>query len=182
MSGIAAGGPNVIPSDARSPPTALEEDVMATRPKIRPCLWFDGAAEQAVDFYLSVFPNGKRLDVSRTPDGRVLTISFQLEDQPLLALNGGSEFSFTEAISLSVDCQSQAEVDRLWDALLAGGGEPSQCGWLKDRFGLSWQIVPSELPSLLGGPDRAGAARAMQAMLKMQKLDVRRLRDAYDGR
>ena len=155
---------------------------MADQPKIRPCLWFDGVAEQAVDFYLSVFPNGKRLDVSRTPDGRVLAISFQLEDQPLLALNGGPEFQFTEAISLSVDCRSQEEVDRLWDELTADGGQPSQCGWLKDKYGLSWQIVPSELPGWIAGPDRAGAARAMQAMLKMQKLDVRALRDAYAGR
>ena len=151
-------------------------------PKIRPCLWFDGNAEPAVDFYCSVFRNAKRLDTSRSGDGRVITIAFELEGQPLLALNGGPEFQFSEAISLSVDCKSQAEVDELWEKLIADGGAPSQCGWLKDKFGLSWQIVPSELPSLIAGPDRAGAARAMQAMLKMQKLDVRRLRDAYDGR
>jgi predicted 3-demethylubiquinone-9 3-methyltransferase (glyoxalase superfamily) len=153
-----------------------------TQAKIRPCLWFDGDAEAAVDLYCSVFRNAKRLDTSRTGDGRVLTIAFEVEGLPLLALNGGPEFHFTEAISLSVDCKTQGEIDELWEKLTADGGEESQCGWLKDKFGLSWQIIPSELPSLIGGPDRAGAARAMQAMLKMRKLDVRALRDAYDGR
>jgi predicted 3-demethylubiquinone-9 3-methyltransferase (glyoxalase superfamily) len=153
-----------------------------TQAKIRPCLWFDGDAEAAVDLYCSVFRNAKRLDTSRTGDGRVLTIAFEVEGLPLLALNGGPEFHFTEAISLSVDCKTQGEIDELWEKLTADGGEESQCGWLKDKFGLSWQIIPSELPSLIGGPDRAGAARAMQAMLKMRKLDVRALRVAYDGR
>jgi predicted 3-demethylubiquinone-9 3-methyltransferase (glyoxalase superfamily) len=151
-------------------------------PKIRPCLWFDGTAEEAVDFYVSVFRHAKRGDVARSGDGRVLTIAFELEGQPLLALNGGPEFHFTEAISLSVDCKSQAEVDELWDRLTADGGAPSRCGWLKDKYGLSWQIVPSELPSWIAGPDREGAARAMQAMLRMQKLDVAALRRAYEGR
>ena len=112
----------------------------------------------------------------------MLTIAFEVEGLPLLALNGGPEFHFTEAVSLSVDCKSQGEVDELWEQLTADGGEESQCGWLKDKFGLSWQIVPSELPSLIGGPDRAGAARAMQAMFGMRKLDVQALRDAYEGR
>jgi predicted 3-demethylubiquinone-9 3-methyltransferase (glyoxalase superfamily) len=150
--------------------------------KIRPCLWFDGDAEAAVDFYVSVFRNSKRLDTSRTGDGKVLTIAFEVEGLPLLALNGGPEFHFTEAVSLMVDCKSQGEVDELWEQLTADGGEESQCGWLKDKFGLSWQIVPTELPSLIGGPDRAGAARAMQAMFGMRKLDVQALRDAYEGR
>jgi predicted 3-demethylubiquinone-9 3-methyltransferase (glyoxalase superfamily) len=143
--------------------------------KLRPCLWFDGDAEEAVDFYVSVFRNAKRLDTRRTGDGKVLTISFEVEGLPLLALNGGPEFRFSEAISLMVDCTSQGEVDELWEKLTADGGEESQCGWLKDKFGLSWQIVPSELPSLIGGPDRAGAARALQAMFGMRRLDVQAL-------
>jgi predicted 3-demethylubiquinone-9 3-methyltransferase (glyoxalase superfamily) len=150
--------------------------------KLRPCLWFDGNAEAAVDFYVSVFRNAKRLDTRLTGDGKVLTISFEVEGLPLLALNGGPEFRFTEAISLMVDCTSQGEVDELWERLTADGGEESQCGWLKDKFGLSWQIIPSELPSLIGGPDEAGAARALQAMFGMRKLDVQALRKAYEGR
>ena len=153
-----------------------------TTPKIRPCLWFDGDAEEAVDFYCSVFPHAKRLDVSHTGDGKVLTIAFELEGQPLLALNGGPHYHFTEAISLSVDCKNQAEVDRLWEELIADGGEPGQCGWLKDKFGLSWQIVPSELPQMLTDKDPKKAARAMQAMLKMHKLDIAELQRARDGR
>ena len=151
-------------------------------PKIRPCLWFDGNAEEAVELYCSIFRHAKRGDVARTRDGKVLTIAFELEGQPLLALNGGPEFHFTEAISLSVDCKSQGEVDELWEKLTADGGEESQCGWLKDKYGLSWQIVPSELPSLIGGPDPAGAARAMQAMFQMRKLDIAKLKKAYEGR
>jgi len=150
-------------------------------PKIRPCLWFDGDAEEAMNFYCSVFPNSKVLNVSHA-NGRVLVAVFQLEGQELMALNGGPEFHFTEAISLSVDCKDQAEVDRLWNALVEGG-EPSQCGWLKDRYGLSWQIVPTVLPELLGGggdPERAN--RVMQAMLKMRKLDIATLRRAYEGK
>jgi predicted 3-demethylubiquinone-9 3-methyltransferase (glyoxalase superfamily) len=150
--------------------------------KIRPCLWFDGNAEEAVAFYLSVFPHSKLLQVSHTGDGKALMVSFELEGQQVLALNGGPHFHFTEAISLSVDCKDQDEVDALWQKLTADGGKPGQCGWLKDKFGLSWQIVPSQLPELLGGPDPQGAARALQAMLTMSKLDVRVMKRAYEGR
>jgi predicted 3-demethylubiquinone-9 3-methyltransferase (glyoxalase superfamily) len=150
-------------------------------PRIRPCLWFDGNAEEAMNFYCSVFPSSKVLNVSHA-NGKVLMCVFELEGEPLMALNGGPEYHFTEALSLFVDCKDQQEVDRLWSAL-GEGGEDGQCGWLKDRFGLSWQIVPAVLPELLGGGgDPARANRVLQAMLKMKKLDVAGLRRAYDGR
>ena len=126
--------------------------------KITTCLWFDNNAEEAVDLYTSIFKNSKVLEVARYgeagpgPEGSVLTMRFQLEDQEFMALNGGPQFKFTEAISLSVDCQSQKEVDELWEKLSEGGSE-DQCGWLKDKFGLSWQIVPRALPEMLGDPD-----------------------------
>ncbi|MFJ4963098.1 VOC family protein [Streptomyces sp. NPDC088729] len=152
--------------------------------KITTCLWFDGQAEEAARYYIAIFGGDSRvLDVSRYGDagpgepGSVLTVRFLLAGQEYLGLNGGPQFPFTEAISLSVDCADQAEVDRLWDALTEGG-EESQCGWLKDRFGLSWQIVPSAMPELLSGPDPAKAERAMKAMLGMRKLDIQALRDA----
>jgi predicted 3-demethylubiquinone-9 3-methyltransferase (glyoxalase superfamily) len=156
--------------------------------KITPCLWFDGVAEEAAGFYVSLLP-GSRIDkVMRspadnpsTPAGGVLTVEFTLAGQPFLGLNGGPQFPFTEAVSFSVDCEDQAEVDRLWDALTADGGKPVQCGWLKDRFGLSWQIVPRALPKLLSGPDKEGAKRAMEAMMEMVKLDVAELERAYRG-
>ena len=154
--------------------------------KIRTCLWFDGDAEEAIDLYLSSFPNSKLLDVTRHGDSgaatkeALLMAAFQLEGQEFLALNDRSQFEFTEAISLAVTCETQAEVDLLWQKLGAGG-EPGRCGWLKDRFGVSWQIVPKALPSVLGGPDPEGRGRAMQAMLTMGKLDIRRLQEAYDG-
>jgi predicted 3-demethylubiquinone-9 3-methyltransferase (glyoxalase superfamily) len=153
--------------------------------KITTFLWFDDQAEEAVNLYTSVFKNSKILSVSRNgeagsgPAGQVMTISFQLEGQEFTALNGGPHFKFTEAISLLVNCETQAEVDGLWEALSAGG-EESQCGWLKDRFGLSWQIVPTVLGELAGDPDPVKAQRVVAAMLKMGKLDIAGLQQAYD--
>jgi predicted 3-demethylubiquinone-9 3-methyltransferase (glyoxalase superfamily) len=157
--------------------------------KITPCLWFDGQAEDAAKLYTSLFPDSRIDKVNRspadnpsTPEGAVLTVDFTVAGQKFIGLNGGPEFKFNEAVSFTIDCADQAEVDRYWDALIAGGGEPSQCGWLKDRFGLSWQVVPRQLNDFLGGPDPDGARRAMEAMLGMTKLDVAQLRDAYEGK
>lgn len=159
---------------------------MITTQKVRPCLWFDAQAEEAANFYVSLIPDSRILDIARYGEvgpgkpGSVLTVSFDLGGAQYLALNGGPIFKFTEAISLSVDCADQAEVDRLWEGL-GEGGQYSRCGWLKDRYGLSWQIVPSQLSALLNGPDKAGAKRAMEAMLQMSKLDVATLERAYAG-
>jgi predicted 3-demethylubiquinone-9 3-methyltransferase (glyoxalase superfamily) len=157
--------------------------------KITPCLWFDDQAEAAVNFYVSLFKNSKITNVARydeagakasgRPVGTVMTMTFQLDGQEFMALNGGPIFKFTEATSFIVNCESQSEVDRLWDALTAHGGEESQCGWLKDRFGLSWQIVPTALGELMSDPDPAKAQRVMQAMLQMKKIDVAKLRQAH---
>jgi predicted 3-demethylubiquinone-9 3-methyltransferase (glyoxalase superfamily) len=153
-------------------------------PKITPFLWFDNNAEEAVNFYTSIFKNSKINSISRYgdagpgPKGSVMTASFSLDGQNFTALNGGPIFKFNESISFVVNCKGQEEVDYYWEKLLAGGGKESQCGWLKDRFGLSWQIVPDVLGQLLGDKDAAKAARAMQAMLKMQKIDVQKLQDA----
>jgi predicted 3-demethylubiquinone-9 3-methyltransferase (glyoxalase superfamily) len=155
--------------------------------KIVTSLWFDADAEEAASFYVSLFPDSRILNVSRygpdspMPEGTVLTVDFELAGVHFNALNGGPTFKFTEATSLLVNCVDQAEVDRLWDALTADGGEPSQCGWLKDRYGLSWQIVPITLGELMSDPDPARAGRVMQAMLKMTKLEVADLQRAYDG-
>jgi predicted 3-demethylubiquinone-9 3-methyltransferase (glyoxalase superfamily) len=156
--------------------------------KISPCLWFNGQAEDAAAFYTSILPDSRIVKVHRaaadTPSGaqgEVLTVDFELAGQQFIGLNGGPEFKFNEAISLSIDCEDQAEVDRYWDALVEGGGEHSVCGWLKDRYGVSWQVIPRQLPEMLADPDRAGAARAMKAMLEMTKIDVARLREAYEG-
>lgn len=149
--------------------------------KITPCLWFDDRIEDAVNFYVSVFKDGKILDISRYPDGRIMTANFVIQGAEFQALNGGPDFKFTEAVSFSVSCKDQAEVDYYWEKLTADGGEESQCAWLKDQFGLSWQIVPEALPRLLSGTDKAGANRAMQAMLQMQKIDVAALEKAYAG-
>ena len=149
--------------------------------KITTFLWFDGHAEEAMKFYVSIFKNSKIVSTMAGPDGKVLTGTFQLEGQQFMALNGGPQFKFTEAISLFVNCETQAEVDDLWNKLTAGGAE-SQCGWLKDKFGLSWQIIPSTLGRLLGDKDRAKAGRAMQAMLQMKKIDIAKLQQAFDGR
>ncbi len=149
--------------------------------KITPFLWFDGQAEEAMLFYTSIFKNSKVLNVSRLGDGgKAMSVNFQLEGQELMAYNAGPEFKFNEAISLFVSCETQAEVDELW-AKLTEGGEAVQCGWLKDKFGLSWQIVPAQLSDYLGGPDPAGAQRAMQAMLKMVKLDIAEIKAAYEN-
>ncbi|QDG67138.1 VOC family protein [Pseudarthrobacter sp. NIBRBAC000502772] len=154
--------------------------------KVSTCLWFENQAEEAAEFYVAVFGGYRILDVSRFGEGgpgqagQVITVEFEIEGQKLMALNGGAPANFTEAVSLVVDCSDQAEVDRYWSALTDGGAE-SQCGWLKDRFGVSWQIVPSVLGSLIGGPDPEDAQRAMQAMLGMQKLDIAALQTAYDG-
>ena len=156
--------------------------------KITLCLWFDGQAEEAARFYTSLFPNSRITAVNRspadTPSGpkdSVITVDFTLDGRSYMGLNGGDDFKFNEAISLSIDCADQAEVDRYWEALLSDGGEESVCGWLKDRFGLSWQVVPHRLTEMYASPDRAAAERAMQAMLKMVKLDVAELERAYAG-
>lgn len=149
-------------------------------PTIAPCLWFDGQAEEAVDFYTSIFRNSKVGGVSRH-DGAVLMIEFELDGRPFMALNGGPMFKFTEAVSMFVSCANQAEVDERWNGLLEGGGTPQQCGWLKDRYGLSWQIVPTALGELMRDKDREKAGRVLQAMMKMVKFDVDALKRAYDG-
>ena len=157
--------------------------------KISPCLWFAGEAEEAANFYVSLVPDSKIEMVQRnTVDSRagkagtVLVVQFTLAGQRFMALNGGKAFDFTHAISFKIDCADQAEVDRLWDGLLADGGTAEQCGWLKDRYGVSWQIVPTALLKYLGGSDKAGAQRAMQAMMGMVKLDIDGLRRAYEGK
>jgi predicted 3-demethylubiquinone-9 3-methyltransferase (glyoxalase superfamily) len=156
--------------------------------KISPCLWFNGEAEEAAKFYVSLLPDSGIDKVQKNPvdgpsgkAGTVLVVQFTLAGQEYMALNGGIRFEFTHAISFKIDCADQAEVDHLWDALSSNGGSVERCGWLKDRYGISWQIVPAALPQLLGGPDRAGAQRAMQAMLQMAKLDIAALKKAYDG-
>jgi predicted 3-demethylubiquinone-9 3-methyltransferase (glyoxalase superfamily) len=152
--------------------------------KITPFLWFDTQAEEAMNFYCSVFKNAKPGAVNRTadgPDGPVSSVTFQLEGQDFMALNAGPHFKFNEAISLFVDCTSQEEVDELWGKLTADGGEESQCGWLKDKFGLSWQIIPSVLGEMLGDKDPDRAQRVMQAMLKMRKIIIGDLQKAYAG-
>jgi predicted 3-demethylubiquinone-9 3-methyltransferase (glyoxalase superfamily) len=155
--------------------------------KITPFLWFDNNAEEAANFYVSIFKNSKVVNVSRYGEGgpgaagTVMTASFQLEGQDFTVLNGGPLFKFTEAISFFVTCESQEEVDELW-AKLTAGGEESQCGWLKDKYGVSWQIVPSALGELLGDPDPEKAHRVQQAMLQMHKIDVKGLENARDGR
>jgi predicted 3-demethylubiquinone-9 3-methyltransferase (glyoxalase superfamily) len=147
---------------------------------ITPFLWFDTQAEEAMQFYTSIFPRSKVVDVQRNGD-QVMAVTWELEGQRFMGLNAGPLFTFTEAVSFFVSCDTQQQVDELWDKLTAGGGTPSRCGWLKDRFGLSWQIVPAALPRLLGDPDRARAGRAMQAMLQMQKIDAAALQRAFDG-
>lgn len=152
---------------------------------ITPFLWFDGNAEEAMNFYTSVFKNSKILNLNRYgeegpgPSGSVMTASFQLNGQEFIALNGGPEFTFTPAVSFLIGCETQREVDELWEKL-SEGGEKGRCGWLKDKFGLSWQVVPNGLGDLLAGDDPEKSANAMKAMLQMDKLDIERLREAYD--
>jgi len=148
--------------------------------KLIPFLWFDGQAEEAMNFYTSVFKNSKKGKIVRAGPG-VITASFEIMGMEFVALNGGPQFKFNEAISFQIPCETQAEVDYYWDKLIEGGGQPSQCAWLKDKFGVSWQVVPTALPRLLGDPDPARANRAMQAMLKMQKIDIATLEQAAKG-
>ena len=156
--------------------------------KITPCLWFDGEAEEAAKFYVSLLPDSRIETVQRNtvdgPGGKagtVLVVEFTVAGQHFMAINGGMKVEYTHAVSFKIDCADQAEVDRLWDALLAGGGKANRCGWLNDRYGVSWQIVPTALPKYIGGTDRAGAQRAMQAMLGMVKLDIAGLKRAYEN-
>lgn len=148
--------------------------------KITPFLWFDGNAQDAIDFYTSVFKNARVDSVMPGPDGKMMGAAFELEGQSFMALNGGPQFQFSPAISLYVHCQSQEEVDYYWSRL-GEGGSHQPCGWLKDKFGLSWQIIPGLLSHMLGDKDRARAGRAMQAMMKMSKIDIAALQAAYDG-
>jgi len=154
--------------------------------KITPFLWFDNQAEEAMNFYVSIFPNSKVLGVTRYgetgpgPKGSVMTANFQLDGQEFVALNGGPMFKFTEAISFVVNCERQEEVDRYWEKLLAGGGKPQQCGWLKDKFGLSWQIVPTILTELVKDENSEKTQRVMKAMMQMVKLDIAGLKRAAE--
>ena len=156
--------------------------------KISSCLWFDGEAEEAAKFYVSLLPDSRigkvqknNVDSPAGEAGSVLVVEFTLAGQRFMALNGGTRFEYTHAVSFKIDCADQAEVDRLWDALLAGGGQAERCGWLRDRYGVFWQIVPTALVQYLGGPDLAGAQRAVAAMLQMVKLDIAGLKQAYEG-
>jgi len=168
---------------ARQGPMEMRNTVME---KITTCLWFASQAEEAAEFYVSVFDDAKVLNVARYgeggpgPAGQAITVQFQIEGRTFTALNGGPALAFTEAVSFVIDCSSQEEVDRYWAALTDGGFE-GQCGWLKDRYGVSWQVVPWVLGQLIGGPDSEGAQRAMQAMLGMRKLDIATLEQAYYG-
>jgi len=155
--------------------------------KITPFLWFDTQAEEAMNFYVSVFKNSEVLGVNRLPEGTpgpagsVLTASFRLNGQEFVALNGGPQFKFTEAVSFLIDCESQEEVDYYWNALTADGGEQSQCGWLKDKYGLSWQVIPRILMELMGDKDPTKAGAVMQAMLQMRKIEIPKLQEAYNN-
>jgi predicted 3-demethylubiquinone-9 3-methyltransferase (glyoxalase superfamily) len=160
--------------------------------KITPFLWFDRQAEEAASFYVSIFRRSRIRSVTRydeasarasgQPVGSVMTVSFQLEGQEFTALNGGPHFKLNEAISFVINCDTQDEVDHFWQTLTSGGGQEVQCGWLKDRFGLAWQVTPRVLLEMLEDPDRAKAGRAMAAMLTMKKIDIAALRKAFDGR
>jgi predicted 3-demethylubiquinone-9 3-methyltransferase (glyoxalase superfamily) len=157
--------------------------------KVTPCLWFNGDAEEAAKFYVSLMPDSKILKVQRSPadnpsgkEGSVLVVEFKLGGQRLVALNGGMTVEYTHALSLQIDCEDQAQVDHIWGAFLANGGREVQCGWIKDRWGVSWQVVPTAMFQFLSSSDTAAARRAMQAMLKMVKLDVETLRRAFEGK
>ena len=155
--------------------------------KITPFLWFDTQAEEAANFYTSIFKNSKILEVTRTgeagpgPAGSVLVVSFEIEGKKFIALNGGPVFKFNESVSFMIDCESQEEVDYYWSKLTADGGEESMCGWLKDKYGLSWQVTPRRLMELIGDPDPERAGRAMQAMMQMQKIDIATIERAAEG-
>ena len=160
---------------------------MGDSQKIMTCLWFDNQGEEAANFYCSVFKNSKIKDVARYGDagpgrkGDVMVVIFELDGREFMALNGGPLFKFSEAISLVVHCEDQAEIDYFWEKFTADGGQESQCGWLKDKYGLSWQIVPSNIGELLTG-DQERANRVMMAVMKMKKLDLQKMQDAYDGK
>lgn len=155
-------------------------------PNTTPCLWFDTLGEEAATFYTSVFPNSRITDVTRYPEGsperagEVLTVAFELDGRPFVALNGGPQFTFSEAVSFQISCDGQDEVDHYWKAL-SDGGEEGPCGWLKDQYGLSWQVVPTALPQLLSDPDPGRAQRAWAAMMSMGKIDIDAVRRAADG-
>jgi predicted 3-demethylubiquinone-9 3-methyltransferase (glyoxalase superfamily) len=149
-------------------------------PKITPFLWFDTQAEEAMNFYASTFTRSKVLSVNRA-QGKVMSVTFELEGQQFMALNAGPQFRFTEAVSFFVGCETQQEIDDLWDKLTADGGAPSRCGWLKDKFGLSWQIIPNTLGRMLGDQDPRKSKRVLDAMLQMEKLDLKRLQEAWNG-
>jgi predicted 3-demethylubiquinone-9 3-methyltransferase (glyoxalase superfamily) len=152
----------------------------ATMPTITPFLWFDTQAEEAMNFYTSIFKGSRVISVQRA-QGKVMSVQFELEGQRFMALNAGPLYKFTEAISFFVACETQQDIDDLWAKLTADGGAPSRCGWLKDKFGLSWQIIPNTLGRMLSDKDPARSQRAMNAMLQMNKLDLARLQEAYDG-
>lgn len=155
--------------------------------KIMPCLWFDNNAEDAAKFYASIFPNSRITHTSRFgdagpgPKGAAMTVMFEIEGQKFMGLNGGPQFKFNEAISFVITCDTQVEIDNYWSKLQEGGGQPSQCGWLKDRFGLSWQVVPKALGELMQDKNPEKSKRVMEALLKMTKLDIAELKRAYDG-
>jgi predicted 3-demethylubiquinone-9 3-methyltransferase (glyoxalase superfamily) len=149
-------------------------------PTITPFLWFDTQAEEAMNLYASIFKDSKIVAVSRA-QGKVMSVTFELQGQRFIALNAGPHHTFNEAVSFFVACETQEEIDDFWGKLTADGGAPGRCGWLKDKFGLSWQIVPASLGQMLGDPDRARSTRAMNAMLQMDKLDLRRLQQAFNG-
>jgi predicted 3-demethylubiquinone-9 3-methyltransferase (glyoxalase superfamily) len=153
---------------------------MSQATKISTFLWFDTAAEEAAKLYTSVFEGSKILDVSRAGD-RVMSVTFELLGQRFIGFNGGPHYQLSAAVSIFVPCETQAEIDRVWEALLAGGGKPTQCGWLEDRFGLSWQVIPTVLSKLLGDPDPERSGRAVKAMMGMKKLDIEALERAHAG-
>jgi predicted 3-demethylubiquinone-9 3-methyltransferase (glyoxalase superfamily) len=148
---------------------------------VRPFLWFDDNAEEAVDLYVSLIPDSKIIEVNRMPDGGVLTLRFELAGREFMALQGGPHYKLNEAFSVFVECEDQAEVDRLWAKLLEGGGQEQQCGWLTDRFGLTWQVIPKALTELMGDPNPAKSGAVVNAMLQMVKIDVAELQRAYDA-
>lgn len=160
--------------------------------KISPCLWFDGKAEEAANLYVSIFPNSRIVDISHYTDvgreqhgqkpGSVMTVAVELEGQSFLGLNAGPMYKFSEAVSFIIYCDTQAEVDRYWSALTADGGEPGPCGWLKDKFGLSWQVTPTKLLKMVTSEEKTKAGRAMGAMMQMKKIDIAKIEAAYEGR
>lgn len=150
--------------------------------KITPFLWFDTQAEEAMNFYLTVFKDSKAGSINKLPDGKIVTATFTLENQEFFCINAGPQFKFNEAISFFINCENQEEVDYYWEKLYTNGGQEGQCGWVKDKFGLWWQVVPSALNKLMSDPDREKAGRVMQAMMQMKKIEVAELQKAYDGK